>query len=92
MPFSAPLLEAEQKQAGTPWPGTNKALLSLGRGEDLMGGREAGGLEFPQRGQKQADFTDPCCHPLGWRSRSVTAFHKTPAPPRFGDRKQELES
>lgn len=50
-----------------------------------MGRREARGLGFPQRGGwKQPSFTDPCCHPLGWRNRSVAAFRRTPAPPRWG--------
>lgn len=54
-------------------------------GEGLVGGREAGGLGFPQKGgEKPPGFTDPCCRPTGWRNRSVAAFRRTPAPPGSG--------
>lgn len=82
--FSAPLLlESEQRPAGMLRLVPTRSCCPLGEG--FMGGREAKGLGFPQRGgHKQPGFTDPCYHPLGWRNRSVAAFHRTPAPPTLG--------
>ena len=74
-PSPVPLQGAEQRPAGTPWPCTSKALLSLGR-QEAWGSTETG--------DKPPGFTDPCCRPSGWRNRSVAAFHRTPAPPGWG--------
>lgn len=82
-----PLQGAEQRWAGTPRPGTNKALLSLGRGPHSGEGGKRPRVPT-ERGPTPPGFTDPCCPPSGWRSRSVAAFRRTPAPPGGGQEQE----
>lgn len=50
-------------------------------GEGMEAEKKAGGLGFHRECKRPPGFTDPCCHPWDWRSRSAAASHRTLAPP-----------
>lgn len=73
VPFSAPLLEAEQRWAGTSWPGTNKALFSLGRGPYGYEGGKRPGVPT-ERGPEATGFHRSMLSSVGLEKQVCSSF------------------